>query len=157
MKSFTTFTCCIFCWLSWRYIILPQYQEQDSHWGDEYREQNLVTKERAALLTILFWSGALVAILFLLEPWRALVQAHFSNALERNRFMRRALKLYVRYRSWIDHHIRFHGLSTTHTSICRSLQAYLRVHHNFLWGVYLRIWPQLQGSEKKSQTRRGWE
>ena len=68
MKSFTTFTCCTFCWLSWRYIILPQYQEQDSHWGDEYREQNLVTKERAALLTILFWSGALVAILFLLEP-----------------------------------------------------------------------------------------
>lgn len=66
MGPLVTIACCILCWLSWRFGVLPKYQTQDAQWGDEYRRRNLVAKERAALLTILFWSIALIAILSIL-------------------------------------------------------------------------------------------
>jgi hypothetical protein len=66
MAPLATITCCILCWLSWRFVVLPKYQTQDTQWGDEYQKRNLMAKERAAQLTILFWSIALVAILSIL-------------------------------------------------------------------------------------------
>jgi hypothetical protein len=66
MGPLVTIACCILCWLSWRFVVLPKYQTQDTQWGDEYRRRNLVAKERAALLTILFWSIALIVILSIL-------------------------------------------------------------------------------------------
>tara|TARA_B100000497_G_C7451910_1_gene280062 strand:+ start:160 stop:363 length:204 start_codon:yes stop_codon:yes gene_type:complete len=62
MAPLATIACCILCWISWRFFVLPKYQTQDTQWGEEYRERNLVAKERAAQLTILFWSIALIAI-----------------------------------------------------------------------------------------------
>tara|TARA_B100001121_G_C18116371_1_gene356892 strand:+ start:125 stop:328 length:204 start_codon:yes stop_codon:yes gene_type:complete len=67
MAPFSTICCFLLCWLSWKLIVLPKYQEQDDAWGEEYRKQNLAAKERAALFTILFWTVALGAILFVIE------------------------------------------------------------------------------------------